>query len=67
MFAIFHLGLPDVFPPSDLGIRKAVTRMLGAVELLSPAQVAAAGDRWAPLRTVATWYLWRSLGTVTIG
>jgi len=41
--------------------------MLGAVELLSPAQVAAAGDRWAPLRTVATWYLWRSLGTVTIG
>ncbi len=67
MFAIFHLGLPDVFPPSDLGIRKAVTRMLGRADLLKPAEVAAVGERWAPLRTVATWYLWRSLGTVTIG
>jgi len=67
MFAIFHLGLPDIFPPSDLGIRKAVTKMLRAADLLSPEEVATVAERWAPLRTVATWYLWRSLGTVTLG
>jgi len=67
MFAIFHLGLPDIFPPGDFGIRKAVSLLLGAKDILSPKEAESIGERWKPLRTVATWYLWRSLGTVTLG
>lgn len=67
MFSLFHLGLPDIFPPADLGVRKAVTALTGAKKLLSPERVKSIGRRWKPYRSIATWYLWRSLGTVTLG
>lgn len=67
MFAIFHLGLPDIFPSGDYGIRKAVTTLVGSRELLSAKATESIGERWKPFRTVAAWYLWKSLGTVTIG
>jgi methylated-DNA-[protein]-cysteine S-methyltransferase len=67
MLLIFHLGRPDVFPPGDLGIRKAVQNMTGAAELPAPADLLPLAEKWKPWRTVATWYLWRSLGTTTMG
>ena len=67
MYAIFRLGHPDVFAPGDLGIRKAVTLLAGSSDLLSVDRVEKFGRRWRPFRTVATWYLWRSLGTQLIG
>ena len=67
MFSMFHLGLPDIFPPGDLGIRKAATALTGAKKLLSPERVESIGRRWKPYRSIATWYLWRYLGTVTLG
>jgi 3-methyladenine DNA glycosylase/8-oxoguanine DNA glycosylase len=61
MFLMFRLGRPDVLPELDLGIRKAIqiayrTRALPSVE-----RVRKIGAPWAPYRTVACWYLWRSI------
>lgn len=50
MFLMFSLARPDIFPKDDLGINKAMKK-LGLKK----------SDRWKPYRTVASWYLWRSL------
>lgn len=61
MLLIFRLGRPDVWPAGDYGIRKGLTRLLGYNDLLTPKQVDVLGERYRPFRTVASWYLWRSL------
>jgi DNA-3-methyladenine glycosylase II len=61
IFLMFRLGRADVLPIADLGIQKAVQRGWRMRKLPKPAQVAKLGTRWAPHRTVASWYLWRSL------
>jgi DNA-3-methyladenine glycosylase II len=61
MFLIFDLGRPDVWPESDLGIRKAVKRLCDLDDLPSVPFVADFGERFAPYRTVASLYLWRSI------
>lgn len=70
MFLIFTLRRPNVLPTADAGlIRAIVTQYLEAesFEALSARQkrkvLEATGERWAPWKTVATWYLWRSLDT----
>ena len=67
MVEMFHLGRPDVFAPSDLDIRKAVSMLTGASHILSPKDTATIGRRFKPFSTIAMWYLWRSLGSVTLG
>jgi DNA-3-methyladenine glycosylase II len=64
MFLMFNLMRPDVLPVDDLGLRKAVGRHYGIEPL--PAAVRALGERWRPWRSVATWYLWRSLDPVPV-
>ncbi len=61
MFLIFELGRTDVLPSSDLGIRKAVRLLDGLPSTPDPAYVDRRGGSWRPWRTVAAWYLWRSL------
>ena len=61
MVLMFHLGRPDVFPELDLGVQKGVQRLLGMRKLPTPEKMLKIGTRWAPYRTVASWYLWRSL------
>ncbi len=61
MLLIFRLGRPDVLPVDDYGIRKGFLRTYGLAELPRPKQLLAYGERWRPWRTVASWYLWRSL------
>jgi len=61
MFLIFALRRKDVLPVGDLGIRAAVQKAYGLDQLPSPGEVEAMGERWRPYRTVASWYLWRSL------
>ena len=61
MFLIFALRRKDVLPVGDLGIRVAVQKAYGLDEIPQPAQVEALGEKWRPYRTVASWYLWRSL------
>lgn len=59
MFLMFRLGRPDVLPTLDLGIQTAIKRLYGLRTHPSPARVAQLGAKWAPYRTVASWYLWR--------
>ena len=66
MFLIFHLARPDVFPVGDLGMLKAVYRHYNSEQKMPLAEVRALGERWRPFRSVATWYLWRSLDPVPV-
>lgn len=61
MVMLFRLGRPDIFPVLDLGIQKAVQKMHRMRKLPTPAKLERIGAKWAPYRSVATWYLWRSL------
>ena len=61
MFLIFSLGRLDVLPVLDLGLRKGVQRIFSLHELPKPKQVEEFGERWRPYRSIATWYLWKSL------
>lgn len=63
MFLMFRLGRPDVLPDLDLGIQKGVMRAYGLRKHPAPKRVAKIGAKWAPYRTVASWYLWRLLDT----
>ena len=61
MFLIFHLGRDDVMPLGDLGIRKAVQSLYGLPQLPSSAQISEISSSWKPYRSIAAWYLWKSL------
>jgi DNA-3-methyladenine glycosylase II len=56
-----------VLPVDDLGFRVAVKQQYGFDELPTAEQLRAIGACWAPYRTVATWYLWRSRSTIPRG
>ncbi len=60
MFLIFTLGRIDVLPLDDYGICTGYARAYGQERLPSASELRAAGQRWAPWRSVATWYLWRA-------
>ena len=62
MFLIFRLGRLDVMPVSDYGIRKAMQRAYRKRELPKPEWMERVAEPWRPYRTVACWYLWRSVG-----
>ena len=66
MFLIFNLLRPDVFPLDDIGVQRAVADRYGDGERLSRRALAEIGERWRPWRSVATWYLWRSLDPVPV-
>ena len=61
MFLMFRLGRPDVLPELDLGIQKAIQRTYRLRKRPLPERVLRIGAAWAPYRTIASWYLWRSL------
>lgn len=61
MFLIFALRRPDVLPTGDLGIRNAIRNAYGLLALPKPAEMETLSEPWRPYRTVASWYLWRSL------
>ena len=69
MLLIFRLGRPDVLPVTDYGIRKGYaltflklpkTRPVDAKDLPKPDVLFRRGRKWAPFRSVASWYLWRA-------
>lgn len=61
MLLIFTLGRPDVLPTGDFAIRLAFKRLYRTRREPTPARMLAHARRWAPYRSVASWYLWRSL------
>jgi DNA-3-methyladenine glycosylase II len=61
MFLIFRLGRPDVLPELDLGVQRGIQLAYALPALPPPRDVQRIGAPWAPYRSVAAWYLWRSL------
>lgn len=61
MFLMFSLGRLDVFPFDDLGIKNAIKKKYNLEEKPSKEFMIEVSEQWAPYRTVASWYLWRSL------
>ncbi len=61
MFLIFALQRTDVLPTGDLGIRNAIRKAYKLAELPQPSEMEAMAAAWRPYRTIASWYLWRSL------
>ena len=66
MFLMFYLARPDVLPVADLGLQRAMRLHYNRGRPLSAARMMKIGAAWAPWRTVATWYLWRSLDPVPV-
>lgn len=61
MLLIFRLHRWDVLPGDDLGIRAGIRRIYNLTELPNKKTVESLGQQWQPYRTIASWYLWRSL------
>ena len=66
MFLIFHLMRPNVMPLDDLGLLKGISVNYFSGEPVSRAEAREVGDAWAPFRSVATWYIWRSLDPLPV-
>jgi DNA-3-methyladenine glycosylase II len=66
MFLIFHLMRPNVLPLDDLGLLKGISQSYFSGEPVSRAEARELGEGWAPYRSVATWYLWRSLDPLPV-
>lgn len=59
MLLIFTLGRPDVLPVDDFGVRYGFKLLYGKRQMPKPKWLAKYGERWAPHRSTASWYLWR--------
>jgi DNA-3-methyladenine glycosylase II len=66
MFLIFNLLRPDVFPLDDLGLQKGIRVSYFANRKVALSTMRRLGERWRPWRSVATWYLWRSLDPLPV-
>ena len=66
MFLIFNLLRPDIFPLDDLGLQKGIRVCYFKGRKVSLARMRKLGESWRPWRSVATWYLWRSLDPVPV-
>ncbi len=66
MLLIFRMNRADVLPVDDLGIRAGIRKAYVLDELPSKQTVERLGQKWKPYRTIASWYLWRSLELQTV-
>ena len=66
MFLIFNQLRPDVFPLDDIGLQRAVAIHYCRGQRPPRRLLAEHGERWRPWRSVATWYLWRSLDPLPV-
>ncbi|RQO36210.1 DNA-3-methyladenine glycosylase [Herminiimonas sp. KBW02] len=64
MFLIFNLLRPNILPLDDLGLLAGISRNYFSGEPVSRSDAREVAANWEPYRTVATWYLWRSLDPV---
>ena len=64
MLLFFNLQRVNVFPATDLGVRKGHMLAYGLDEMLSAKALLAEAERWQPYRSLATWYLWRATDSV---
>jgi DNA-3-methyladenine glycosylase II len=66
MFLIFHELRADVLPVDDIGLQRAIALHYNGGERLAAAGMRELACRWQPYRSVATWYLWRSLDPIPV-
>jgi DNA-3-methyladenine glycosylase II len=66
MFLIFYMARADVLPLDDVGLQRAMSLHYNAGRPLSKLKMTRIGKGWAPWRSVATWYLWRSLDPLPV-
>jgi DNA-3-methyladenine glycosylase II len=66
MFLIFYLARPDVFPVADVGLQRAISLHYNRGKPVTIKKMAKIGAAWAPWRSVATWYMWRSLDAAPV-
>lgn len=66
MFLIFHLLRPDVLPLDDVGLIKGISQNYFSGEPVSRSEAREVAEGWAPWRSVATWYMWRSLDPLPV-
>ena len=66
MFLIFHMLRPDVLPMDDLGLQRALSMLYNSNEPVSRLKMRSIARHWQPWRSVATWYLWRSLDPIPV-
>jgi DNA-3-methyladenine glycosylase II len=66
MFLIFHLLRADVLPLDDIGLQRGISENYFSGEAVSRSEVKEVAAAWAPYRSVATWYLWRSLDPLPV-
>jgi DNA-3-methyladenine glycosylase II len=61
MMLMFQLDRPDILPVDDFGVRNGFRLAYGLRKMPAPKALALFGERWAPYRTAAAWYLWRAV------
>ena len=61
MILMFSLLRPDVFPIDDIGAIRAIENIYNGGEVMSKEDLLDQAENWAPWRTVATWFLWRTI------
>ena len=66
MFLIFYLLRPDVLPLDDIGLLAGISRLYFSGEAVSRSDAREVAQAWAPYRSVATWYIWRSLDPLPV-
>jgi len=64
MFLIFFMMRPDILPADDIGLQRAMSLHYNNGKPLSKLKIRQIAIEWRPWRTVATWYLWRSLDPI---
>jgi DNA-3-methyladenine glycosylase II len=66
MFLIFHFMRPNVLPLDDVGLINGISRNYFSGEVVSRSDAREVANAWAPYRSVATWYIWRSLDPLPV-
>ena len=66
MFLIFFMMRPNILPIDDIGLQRAMSLHYNDGKPLSKLKMRSIGNEWQPWRTVATWYLWRSLDPIPV-
>jgi len=67
MFLMFTLRRPDVLPTGDYGVQAAIKKAYGKRKMPKPKDMEKIARAWSPYRSIACWYLWRSLDIKTVG
>src|SRR5580698_10797181 len=66
MFLMFTLKRPNVLPTGDFGVRMAMKKLYKKRKLPKPEQMEKIAKCWEPYRSIACWYLWKSMDTKTL-